>query len=94
MKRRIYYSLAMAVAFAFAGVAQASSGDATSELTAIRLANLRALPGEPESPIKVVCHTSVIFDPASLTFYCGGCEYIGAKPGVEPMSECEVYPED
>ncbi|MDE6533431.1 MAG: hypothetical protein K2M27_07860 [Muribaculaceae bacterium] len=93
MKRRIYYSLAMAVAFAFAGVAQASSGDATSELTAIQLANLRALPGEPESPVMMECHTSLIYDKASLTFYCGTCKYIQGKPGVEPMSECAVYPD-
>ena len=90
MKRRIYYSLAMAVAFAFAGVAQASSGDATSELTAIRLANPRALPGEPESPIEYTCYTSVKTKPGVKVFYCGTCSEIPGEPGVEPSSVCFV----
>ena len=93
MKRRIFYSLAMAVAFAFAGVAQASSGDATSELTAIQLANIRALSGEPVTPIKVTCHSSVIEDDRVLTFYCGECQYIKGKPGPEPMSFCYIVPD-
>lgn len=51
MKKSIFYLMAVAGVFAFAGAAQASLSDATPELTAIQLANLDALPGEPEIPL-------------------------------------------
>lgn len=86
--------MAVAGVFAFAGAAQASLSDAAPELTAIQLANLKSLPGEPANPVEVVCHTSVINEEAALTIYCGICDYIPGKPGTAPMAKCYIEVED
>lgn len=85
--------MAVAGVFAFAGAAQASLSDAAPELTTIQLANLKFLPGEPVTPIKVTCHSSVMEDDRVLTFYCGECQYIKGKLGTELMSYCYIVPE-
>lgn len=88
MKKPIFYLMGVAGVFAFAGAAQASLSDATPELTTIQLANLNALPGEPEKPKPHTCYGSVVDDENATTFYCGVCGFIQGHPGEAPMSFC------
>lgn len=91
MKKSIFYLMAVAGVFVFAGAAQASLSDATPELTTIQLANLDALSDPPANPIEHTCYPSVKTKPGVTVFYCGTCTDIPGEPGVEPSSVCFIY---
>lgn len=61
------------------------------ELTEIQLANLKSLPGEPETPIERTCYTIVKAKPGVSVFYCGTCSEIPGEPGEDPASVCFIY---